>query len=404
MAESEISTWAEEIERKLMAADVSRNLAEELKRSVLKTVEDGTSARKYSPKMIEKAIAGEVIKLLDRGLTHFKPEKSTPSIVMFVGLPGSGKTTTVAKYAQFHQDEGFKVAIVCADTVGIDALSQIKNLANPGIFIYGSANEYDSAKVAVDGITKSISHKCDLVLIDTSGCGKQDAALFDAVRKVAKETNPDLVVLVWDCSIGQAAYEQAAAFKEKFNVGAVIVTKMDGSAKGGSALSAVVATQSPVTFIGTGTQLDAFKVFNGEEYISRLLGTRMMGAPKCPEAAAARFLICTLMSESFKKGLSEAAGANKKSTSHPHDILMKFFADGWNYGVAQDVSLADASVPVSEIEAAGYQAGLLAEALNNDGVDAVSKNPAYENLLVLWAKAGLCCGCYLKKFGFTGSL
>ncbi|KAM0830088.1 hypothetical protein ACQ4PT_066439 [Festuca glaucescens] len=132
--------------------------------------------------------------------------------------------------------------------------------------------ESDPAKIAVEGLERFRKENSDLIIIDTSGRHKQEAALFEEMRQVAEATKPDLVIFVMDGSIGQAAFGQAQAFKQSASVGAVIVTKMDGHANGGGALSAVAATKGPVIFIGTGEHLADFDVFDVKPFVSRLLG------------------------------------------------------------------------------------------------------------------------------------
>uniref|UniRef100_A0A8I6X290 SRP54-type proteins GTP-binding domain-containing protein n=1 Tax=Hordeum vulgare subsp. vulgare TaxID=112509 RepID=A0A8I6X290_HORVV len=132
--------------------------------------------------------------------------------------------------------------------------------------------ESDPVKIAVEGLEKFRQEKSDLIIIDTSGRHMQEAALFEEMRQVAEATKPDLVIFVMDDSIGQAAFDQAQAFKQSASFGAVIVTKLDGHAKAGGALSAVAATKSPVIFIGTREHIDDFDVFNVEPFVARLLG------------------------------------------------------------------------------------------------------------------------------------
>ncbi|KAF3323403.1 Signal recognition particle protein 1 [Carex littledalei] len=132
--------------------------------------------------------------------------------------------------------------------------------------------ESDPVKIAVEGVERFKKENCDLIIVDTSGRHKQEAALFEEMWQVSEATKPDLVIFVMDSSIGQAAFDQAQAFKQSVAVGAVIVTKMDGHAKGGGALSAVAATKSPVIFIGTGEHMDEFEIFDVKPFVSRLLG------------------------------------------------------------------------------------------------------------------------------------
>jgi len=203
----------------------------------------------------------------------YAPKKGVPNVVMFVGLQGCGKTTTCTKYAHHYQKKGFKPALVCADTFRAGAFDQLKqNATKARIPFYGSYTETDPAKIASDGVERFKAEKNDLIIVDTSGRHKQESALFEEMRAVAEAVNPDMTIFVMDSSIGQAASDQAAAFKNTVDVGSVVVTKLDGHAKGGGAISAVAATRAPIVFIGTGEHIDEFEAFDAKPFVSRLLG------------------------------------------------------------------------------------------------------------------------------------
>ncbi|KAL6610486.1 hypothetical protein ACP70R_040455 [Stipagrostis hirtigluma subsp. patula] len=263
-----------EISRALLQADVRFATVRDLQAGVrgafnLDALAAGTNKRR----VIQQAVLGELCRMLDPGKPSFAPAKGKPSVVMFVGLQGSGKTTTCTKYANYHRRKGFNPALVCADTFRAGAFDQLKqNATKAKIPFYGSYTESDPVKIAVEGVDKFRKEKCDLIIVDTSGRHKQEAALFEEMRQLSEATKPDLVIFVMDGSIGQAAFDQAQAFKQSASVGAVIVTKMDGHAKGGGALSAVAATKSPVMFIGTGEHIDDFEVFDVKPFVNRLLG------------------------------------------------------------------------------------------------------------------------------------
>ncbi|PIM99418.1 Signal recognition particle, subunit Srp54 [Handroanthus impetiginosus] len=263
-----------EITRALLQADVQFKLVRDMQTNIKKIVNlDDLAAGHNKRKIIQQAIFNELCKILDPGKPSFTPKKGKTSVVMFVGLQGSGKTTTCTKYAYYHQKKGWKPALVCADTFRAGAFDQLKqNATKAKIPFYGSYTESDPVRIAVEGVERFKKENCDLIIVDTRGRHKQEAALFEEMRQVSEATKPDLVIFVMDSSIGQAAYDQAQAFKQSVAVGAVIVTKMDGHAKGGGALSAVAATKSPVIFIGTGEHMDEFEVFDVKPFVSRLLG------------------------------------------------------------------------------------------------------------------------------------
>ncbi|KAG0589363.1 hypothetical protein KC19_1G015900 [Ceratodon purpureus] len=263
-----------EISRALMAADVQIRMIGTMQANIRKIVNLKERAAGHNKrKIIQQAVFDELCCMLDPGKPVFVPRKGQPTVVMFVGLQGSGKTTTCAKYASYYQRKGWKPALVCADTFRAGAFDQLKqNAEKVRVPFYGSYTETDPVKVAEEGVERFKKERCDMIVVDTSGRHKQEAALFEEMRQVAEVTNPDLVVFVMDSSIGQAAFDQAQAFKQSVAVGAVVVTKMDGHAKGGGALSAVAATKSPVIFLGTGEHMDEFEAFEAKGFVSRLLG------------------------------------------------------------------------------------------------------------------------------------
>ncbi|XP_050215786.1 signal recognition particle subunit SRP54 3-like [Mercurialis annua] len=263
-----------DITRALLQSDVELTLVAHLQNNIRNIVNlEKLAAGLNKRKIIEKAVFHELCRLLDAGKPCFIPVKKKQSVVMFVGLQGSGKTTTCTKYASYYQNKGFQPALVCADTFRAGAFDQLKQNANKAnIPFYGSYTESDPVTVAVQGLECFNKLNYDLIVIDTSGRHRQEAALFEEMRQLYKATKPDLVVFVMDGSIGKAAFSQAQAFKQSVAVGAVIVTKLDGHAKGGGALSAVAATKSPVIFIGTGEHINDFKQFDANSFVGRLIG------------------------------------------------------------------------------------------------------------------------------------
>eukprot|EP00123_Amoebidium_parasiticum_P018420 comp24197_c0_seq4/m.44421 comp24197_c0_seq4/g.44421 ORF comp24197_c0_seq4/g.44421 comp24197_c0_seq4/m.44421 type:complete len:524 (-) comp24197_c0_seq4:65-1636(-) len=263
----------------LLEADVNIKLVAGLRENVRKAVEMGLRAAGLSRrKLLEKAVFDELCRLLDPALPPYEPIKGRANVVMFVGLQGAGKTTTCTKYAHYYQRKGWKVALVCADTFRAGAFDQLKqNATKARIPFYGSYTETDPVVIARDGVDKFKKEKFELIIVDTSGRHKQEAGLFEEMLQVAQAVAPDNIVFVMDASIGQAAELQAAAFKAQVDVGSVIITKLDGHAKGGGALSAVAATHSPIIFIGTGEHLDDFEQFQTRPFVSKLLGRGDIG-------------------------------------------------------------------------------------------------------------------------------
>ncbi len=223
-----------------LQADVNVKLVSKLRANVKAVATSASKGAGLSRRrVVEKAVIDELTSMLDSsayggsGKPLPDPKKGKTHVVMFVGLQGAGKTTTCSKYAAFYKRKGLKPALVCADTFRAGAFDQLKqNASKTGIPFYGSYTETDPAKIAEAGVAKFKEEGRDLIIVDTSGRHKQEEALFEEMRQVAVAADPDATIFVMDGSIGQAAQEQAKAFRDAVDVGAVILTKMDGGARG----------------------------------------------------------------------------------------------------------------------------------------------------------------------------
>lgn len=269
-----LDSMLKEICTALLEADVNIKLVKQLRENVRSVIDfDEMAAGLNKRRMIQSAVFKELIKLVDPGVKAWQPSKGKPNVIMFVGLQGSGKTTTCTKLAYHYLRKGWKTCLVCADTFRAGAFDQLKqNATKARIPFYGSYTEIDPVVIAQEGVEKFKNEGFEIIIVDTSGRHKQEDSLFEEMLQVSNATNPDNIIFVMDASIGQACESQARAFKEKVDVGAVIVTKLDGHAKGGGALSAVAATQSPIIFIGTGEHIDDFEPFKVKPFVSKLLG------------------------------------------------------------------------------------------------------------------------------------
>ncbi|ALM74283.1 signal recognition particle protein Srp54 [Thermococcus barophilus] len=262
-----------DIQRALIMSDVNVKLVLDLTKKIQKRALEekppaGVSRREH------------IIKIVYEELTNFlgkeaKPIeiKEKPTILLTVGIQGSGKTTTVAKLARYFQKRGYKVGLVCSDTWRPGAYHQLKQLVEPySIEVFGDPNEKDAVSLAKEGV-EYFKHKgVDIIIVDSAGRHKEEKSLIEEMRQISDAINPHEVILVIDGTIGQQAYSQALAFKEATPIGSIIVTKLDGSAKGGGALSAVVATGAPIKFIGVGERIDDLEPFDPKRFVSRLLG------------------------------------------------------------------------------------------------------------------------------------
>jgi|Transcript_74412 signal recognition particle subunit SRP54 len=270
-----VDSFLKDIAKALLEADVNVKYVSEMRgriKNQLKLDEamcSGTNRRKF----VQKCVCEELASLLTASKKPLKLQKGKPNVIMFVGLQGSGKTTTCTKYAAYYKRKGWKVALVCADTFRAGAFDQLKqNATKCCIPFYGSYTESDPVSIASEGVEMFRSEKYDIIVVDTSGRHKQEASLFEEMQQVEEVVQPDDIVFVMDSHIGQACFDQAKAFADSVKVGSVIITKLDGHAKGGGALSAVAATHSPIIFIGTGEHFEDFEQFNAQSFVSRLCG------------------------------------------------------------------------------------------------------------------------------------
>mmetsp|Transcript_15311 Transcript_15311/g.32918 ORF Transcript_15311/g.32918 Transcript_15311/m.32918 type:complete len:493 (+) Transcript_15311:239-1717(+) len=272
--EAVLDDMLKDVSRALLEADVNVKLVAQLRNNVKKRVSiEELAAGVNKRKLIQKAVFDELCEMLDADNKPVVLKKGKPNVVMFVGLQGNGKTTSCAKYAYYHQRRGWKTCMVCADTFRAGAFDQLKqNATKAKIPFYGSYTETDPVKIATEGVARFKADAYELIIVDTSGRHRQESALFDEMEQMFTAVNPVDVVFVMDSSIGQGAFEHARAFRSRVNVGSVIVTKLDGHAKGGGALSAVAATDAPITFIGTGEHIDELEPFSATSFVQRLLG------------------------------------------------------------------------------------------------------------------------------------
>jgi signal recognition particle subunit SRP54 len=203
----------------------------------------------------------------------FKPKKGRSNVIMFVGLQGAGKTTTCTKLARWYNARGFRSCLVCADTFRAGAFDQLKqNATKAKIPYYGSLTQTDPVTVAREGVEKFKKERFEIIIVDTSGRHRQEKELFDEMVQIQMAVRPDQTIMVLDASIGQAAEAQSRAFKDSADFGAIIITKTDGAAAGGGAISAVAATHTPIVFIGTGEHMLDLEKFQPERFIGKLLG------------------------------------------------------------------------------------------------------------------------------------
>ncbi|MDO5824898.1 MAG: signal recognition particle protein Srp54 [Methanosphaera sp.] len=261
-----------DIQKALIQSDVNIKVVFALSKKIEKRALEEELPKGLSPKEhVMRIVYQELVNLIGE-----KPEKleitHKPYIIMMLGLQGSGKTTTTAKLARHLKKKGYKSAIICTDTWRPAAYEQLKQLTEPlDVPVFGDPENKDAIDLAKKGLEQCES-KYDVILVDTAGRHKEEQELLDEMSQLSQVVKPDEVILVIDGTIGQQARSQAETFKQTTDIGSIIVSKLDGSAKGGGALSAVAEIRAPIKFIGTGERVDDFEAFDPERFISRLLG------------------------------------------------------------------------------------------------------------------------------------
>jgi len=288
VTESHLKDLLSEISRALIESDVNVKLVMQLRNNVnLKvqalieededndTSNNRDSDRRASQvsKHVQKVVMEELVQLLEPQRKPYKMKRGVANVILFVGLQGAGKTTTIAKFANYYQRRGWKTAMVCADTFRAGAFDQLKqNATKLRVPFYGSYTQADPVTIAEEGVDQFGKEGYEVIIVDTSGRHRQEAGLLDEMAEIADAVSPDNTILVMDATQGQAVYDQASAFSDAVDVGSVIITKLDGHAKGGGALSAVAATESPIIFLGSGEHFDDLEPFNAQSFVSKLLG------------------------------------------------------------------------------------------------------------------------------------
>ncbi|MCS7384199.1 MAG: signal recognition particle protein Srp54 [archaeon GB-1867-097] len=264
-----------DIQRALLQADVNVQLVLQLSQRIERRVfEEKLPPGITRRELLLKIVYDELVNLLGgEGKPQVIPSSRKSYVIMLVGIQGSGKTTTAAKLALFYKKNGLKTALICADNYRPGAYAQLKQLGESiGVPVYGVQEKLDASEIARRGVEKFRKEGYNIIIVDTAGRHKEEKTLIEEMKRIAEKVSPDEIMLVIDGTIGQQAMIQAKAFNEATKIGSIFITKLDGSARGGGALSAVAATGAPIKFIGVGEKVDEIEVFIPSRFVSRLLG------------------------------------------------------------------------------------------------------------------------------------
>jgi signal recognition particle subunit SRP54 len=286
--EETIDALCKDVQRALLQSDVNVRLVlsitDNLKSRALKEQPvKGLSRKDHIITILYGELAkllgytGETIKSIDKTQRlpddHISFKAGEQNIVLMLGIQGSGKTTVTSKLARWLTRHGYRVAVIGADTWRPGALTQLKtNCGKINVEVFGDEQDKDPVNIVKNGLEHYKKQVLDVIIIDTAGRHKEERGLLGEMTSMHQVSDPELVLLVIDGTIGQQAYNQAKAFHEAAPVGGIVITKLDGTAKGGGVIAASAATGARVMFIGTGERIDDLEQFSPTHFVGRMLG------------------------------------------------------------------------------------------------------------------------------------
>jgi signal recognition particle subunit SRP54 len=274
LTEANIKEALREVRMAMLEADVHYKVARDFVAGIAQRAVGQEVMQSLTPgQQVIKIVNEELCALMGGSAEPLKLSGRPPVSVMLVGLQGSGKTTTAAKLAKKLSSEGRRPCLVPADVYRPAAIEQLITLAGQlKLPVYSSTSRQTPEQIAKEALNYAIQENCDTVLVDTAGRLHIDAELMEELSRLKGILEPSEILLVADAMTGQDAVQIAGSFNEKLGLTGVILTKLDGDARGGAALSIRAVTQCPIKLIGVGEKLDALEVFHPDRMSSRILG------------------------------------------------------------------------------------------------------------------------------------
>jgi signal recognition particle subunit SRP54 len=273
LTESNIQEACEAVRTALLEADVNYQVAGDFVEQVRKDAIGQEVLKTLRPDQVfVKVIYDELVRLMGPVDPKIPYQSPGPTVIMMAGLQGSGKTTTCGKLALLVQAKGHRPLLVACDChrpAAIEQLMIVGSQAGTPVYSEGLG---DPVRIAKKGVRAAAEQNCDVVIVDTAGRLHIDLAMMQEARDIAKAVNPDQVYLVCDAMTGQDAVASAKEFNATLELSGVILTKLDGDARGGAALSVKAVTGKPIKFIGVGEKLDRLEEFHPERMANRILG------------------------------------------------------------------------------------------------------------------------------------
>ena len=273
LTEADIKEGLREVRRVLLEADVSFQLTREFLERVEKAAVGITQLKAVQPaQQLVKVVYNELVAMLGERREGLKLSTVPPTVVLMVGLQGSGKTTTTAKLAKKLQGEQRQVRMIAADVYRPAAIDQLETLGQQlGVPVYADRGTTDVVKIARAGLEQARRDRDRVVLVDTAGRLTIDDQMMAELKALRDAIRPDEVLLVVDGMTGQDAVRTAQGFHEALGVTGVILTKLDGDARGGAALSIYGTIKRPIKYVGTGEKVDALEDFHPDRMAGRIL-------------------------------------------------------------------------------------------------------------------------------------
>ncbi len=273
LSDADIKEGLREVRRVLLEADVNFALTREFLERVEKKAVGVSQIRTVSPaQQLVKIVYDELTAMLGERKEGLKLSSVPPTVVLMVGLQGSGKTTTAAKLARKLKGEGRQVRLIAADVYRPAAIDQLETLGRDlDIPVFADRTTTDVVKIARAGLDVSRRERDRVVIIDTAGRLQIDDDMMNELRRLKEAVRPDEILLVADGMTGQDAVKIAQGFDAALDLTGVILTKMDGDARGGAALSIYGVTKKPIKYIGVGEKTDALEEFHPDRMAGRIL-------------------------------------------------------------------------------------------------------------------------------------
>lgn len=274
LTESNIQEGLREVRLALLEADVNYKTVKEFIEKVKEKAIGDQVLKSLSPgQQVVKIVHEEMVALMGGEYKELAPSPHPPTSIMLIGLQGSGKTTTAAKLANLFQKQRRKVLLVAADPYRPAAIDQLAILGQQlGIAVYTDKEAKNAVKICQDAHQFARSGGYTYMIMDTAGRLHIDEELMQELREIKRVVNPQEVILVADAMTGQDAVNIAKTFDQEVGIGSVILTKIDGDARGGAALSIRAVTGKPIRYVGTGEKIDALEPFYPDRMASRILG------------------------------------------------------------------------------------------------------------------------------------